>query len=170
MPDLRILQVASPYVAATQWARNPDGTFDERWALASAIDQALRIWRRADASDDLPNPQSRERNGWWGDTDAEEVWDGWPAGSRLWLMVRDKMTGPGARVGSVTTRAKHFIAEAIQPFVDHAIISSFSIDVRQETEKRLRLLLLVKRKGQPDVALEWQNVWAEMSPVQVAEV
>ena len=49
--------------------------------------------RLASRDDILPDPDSTDRAGWWGDMDAEELFNGWPIGTKLWLLKRAKIVG-----------------------------------------------------------------------------
>src|SRR5262245_56514416 len=75
----------------------PPGVLDEDQELATLVMVALGTDALAGADDALPGLDETDRRGWWGDTDAEEIWDGWPVGSKLWLLQRAKITGVGAR-------------------------------------------------------------------------
>ena len=90
MPDIRLIQDARnpplKYSVSVDWSLLADGTLDDDNALATAVIVALGTDRLADPDDILPDPDSTDRAGWWGDLDAEEIWDGWPIGSRLWLL------------------------------------------------------------------------------------
>src|ERR1700750_875151 len=102
MPDIRIVQnTALPkYSVTCDWSLLADGTLDDTQALATAIIVALGTDRLAETDDVLPDPDSTDRRGWWGDYQAQEIWDGWPIGSRLWLLQRAKIEGPGSRRGA----------------------------------------------------------------------
>ena len=77
-----------------------DGTLDDRDALASAVIVALGTDRLAEEGDLLPDPDSMDRRGWWGDYDADMVWDGWPIGCRLWLLQREQDRGAGLAIAA----------------------------------------------------------------------
>ena len=97
-----------------------DGTLDDTQALATAVIVALGTDRLAAPDDILPDPDCTDRAGWWGDMDAEELFNGWPIGTRLWLLKRAKIVGPEDPEGATVARVEQYISEAIQPFVDHA--------------------------------------------------
>src|SRR5262245_61583977 len=103
MTDIRLVQLADfPYrtEVSVDWKLLPDGTLDNVEDLCTAVIVALATNRLAENSDILPDPDSTDRCGWWGDMDAEIIWDGWPIGSRLWLLRRTKITPPGAQIGA----------------------------------------------------------------------
>src|SRR5262245_13278563 len=119
MADIRLVQqVDFPYrhEVAIDWQLLSDGTLDSTQDLCTAVIVALGTDRLALADDILPDPDSTDRHGWWGDLDAELIWGGWPIGTRLWLLRRAKITGPGYRQGATVARVEQYIREAIQPF------------------------------------------------------
>jgi phage gp46-like protein len=84
MPDVRLIQSpeAFPkYQIPIDWLLLDDGTLDDSQALATAIIVALGTDRLAAPGDILPDPDSTDRAGWWGDMDAEELFNGWPIGT-----------------------------------------------------------------------------------------
>src|SRR4051812_38311807 len=110
--DIRLVQntlFPGQGVVQIDWNLLGDGTLDSTQALATAIIVALGTDGLADTSDLLPDPDSTDRRGWWGDYQAQEIWDGWPIGSRLWLLQRDKIEGQGSRRGATTTRVVQYI-------------------------------------------------------------
>src|SRR5262252_8160155 len=98
MPDIRLVQNAifpnaPAYSVTMDWSLLGDGTLDETQALATAVIVALGTDGLAAISDVLPDPDSVDRAGWWANLDAEEIWDGWDIGCKLWLLKRDKIVG-----------------------------------------------------------------------------
>ena len=100
MTDIRLVQQGE-YPAQTEvsvdWSLLSNGTLDDSEALATAVIVALGTDRLATRDDILPDPDSTDRRGWWGDLDTELIWNGWPIGTRLWLLKRDKIIGAGAQ-------------------------------------------------------------------------
>ena len=109
-------------------------TLDDAQALATAVIVALGTDRLASADDILPDPDSTDRRGWWGDLDAQQIWDAWPIGCRLWLLKREKITGTDAQRGSTLVRIENYIREAIQPFIDARIASSMQVTITQRLD------------------------------------
>src|SRR5262245_32700220 len=121
MTDVRLVQQTDfPYrtEVSVDWQLLSDGTLDDTEALTTAVIVALGTARLAERTDILPDPDSTDRRGWWGDLDAEAIWNGWPIGCRLWLLKRDKIVGPGAQQGATVVRVEQYIREALQPFID----------------------------------------------------
>src|SRR4051812_1651501 len=87
-PDIRTVQNTEfpKYSVTIDWQLLDDGTLDDRQALATAVVVALGTNALADVDDRLPDPDSTDRQGWWGDMDAEAIWNAWPIGTKLWLL------------------------------------------------------------------------------------
>lgn len=165
VPDIRLVQNAEfpnePWYAVTiDWMLLGDGTLDDRDALASAVIVALGTDRLADESDLLPDPDSSDRRGWWGDFDADLVWNGWEIGCRLWTLQRDKIDGPGSRRGSTVVRVENYIREAIQPFVDRRMASSFSVKAHRVGKERIDALVQIFRGNKRPIDLRYQILWS----------
>lgn len=166
MPDIRLIQDARnpplKYSVSVDWSLLNDGTLDDDNALASAVIVALGTDALADTDDILPDPDSTDRAGWWGDLDAESIWDGWPIGSRLWLLKRDKIAPPGARQGATIGRVKQYIIEAIQPFVDRRIASRFDVQVDRVGRERIDALVTIYRGPSRPIDLRFQILWSDI--------
>ena len=168
MPDIRLREAtipqppfSPPFQVGVDWAFLAD-VVDESQALATAIIVALGTDRLAAVSDKLPDNLSNDRRGWWGDIDAQEAWNGWDIGTRLWTMQRDKITDAGYRFGATTAKAESFAKECIRPFVDGGIISNFTVKATKISVQRVDLLITLMRTLSPDVTLEFQSLWDEI--------
>jgi phage gp46-like protein len=164
MPDVRLVQNTffPQYDVALDWSLRDDGTLDDRQALATAVIVALGTDRLAEREDILPDPDSTDRRGWWGDLDAEEIWGGWPLGSRLWLLERDKIEGPGSQRGSTTTRVEYYIREAVQPFLDLRLASAMDIKATRVDRERIDAVVRLYRGPQLAIELRYQVLWQEL--------
>jgi phage gp46-like protein len=166
MPDIRLVQntlfPGQYYQVQIDWSLLNDGTLDDTQALATAIIVALGTDRLADPSDLLPDPDSSDRRGWWADYDADIVWDGWPIGSRLWLLQRDKIEGSGSRRGATTVRVEHYIREAIQPFLDRRIGSAMYVEATRVGKERIDALVRIYRGPITEIELRYQILWEGM--------
>jgi phage gp46-like protein len=165
MPDIRLVQ-RTDFPARTSvsvdWALLGDGTLDDTEALATAVIVALGTDRLASIDDELPDPDSTDRRGWWGDLDAAEIWGGWEIGSRLWLMQRAKITGSNAARGSTLVRVKHYIQEAIQPFLSLRIATVMDVQVEQVDTQRIDALVRLYRGPATAVELRYQILWQDI--------
>lgn len=169
MPDIRIVQVGLTETVTLDWLLTTNALLpsqnglDETQALVTAVIIAFCTDRLAETSDQLPIPGSTDRKGWWGDLDAEEIWNGWPVGSRFWEMVRDKITDSSYSGGSTIARATAFANECLQPFVDAKIISDFDVVVTQTGEQSVATTVTLYRGPLPDISLQFQSLWNELT-------
>jgi phage gp46-like protein len=162
MPDIRLVQrtdFPARTAVSVDWLLLNDGTLDETEALATAVIVALGTDRLADPEDELPDPDSTDRRGWWGDYQTQEIWGGWEIGCRLWLMQRAKITGAAALPGSTLVRIKHYIQEAIQPFLMLRIATSMDVEVVRTDTQRIDALVRLYRGPLTAVELRYQILW-----------
>ena len=150
------------YSIPIDWLLLSDGTLDDTQALATAVIVALGTDRLAEPEDILPDPDSTDRAGWWGDMDAAELFNGWPIGTRLWLLKRSSIVGPEAPEGSTLSRVEEYISEAIQPFMDLKIASSFDVQAVRAGVNRIDALVVIYRGPKSPVELRFQVLWDEI--------
>ena len=164
--DLRLVQNTffPAYSVSVDFAKLDDGSLDERQALATAVIIALGTDGLAERTDVLPDPDSTDRGGWWGDLDAELIWNGWPIGSKLWLLRRAKINSASARDGSTLMMVENYIRDAMQPFVDRKICTSFAVWTTRVDTQRIDALLRIYRGPLPPVELQYQVLWDNMGP------
>lgn len=166
MPDIRTVQAVTLKDVAFSWLVDPTAGIDETQALATAVMLALNTDRRALPDDVLPEltqpGEQPNRRGWWGDLDAQPIWNGWPIGCRLWIMRRDKITDTGAREGSSIERARRYIAEALDPFVSAKIASAYDVDLAQTGRDKITGTITIYRGPKDAIALEFADLWAEL--------
>ena len=165
MGDVRLVQQTNfPYrtEVSVDWLLLDDGTLDDSQALATAVIVALGTDRLADVNDILPDPDSTDRRGWWGDMEAQPIWDGWPIGCRLWLLKRAKITGAEAFEGSTLARVQQYIHEAIQPFIDRRVASAADITVTRLDTQRIDALIRLYRGPKVAVDLRYQILWNDI--------
>lgn len=165
MTDIRLHQIVEdlPTLAVTfDWLMTPLGALDTRDELATSVIVALGTDRLAEPEDELPGFGEADRRGWWGDTEAEVIWDGWRIGSRLWLMARHKITGPAARQGASTARAREYALEALQPFIDKGVASAVDVTAARVGLDRIDVETVLYRGPEPALALRWSSVWDEI--------
>lgn len=167
MPDVRIVQnTAFPkYSVTCDWNLLADGSLDETEALANAVIVALGTDSLADPSDILPDPDSTDRAGWWGNLDADEIWGGWDIGCLLWLLKRDKIVGPEALQGSTLTRVEYYIRAAIQPFMERKVGSWFDVWVERAGREQINALVRIYRGPVQEVDLRYQILWSDIERV-----
>jgi phage gp46-like protein len=169
MTDIRIVQVGLTEVVTLDLLLTTNALvpalngLDETQALVTAVIIAFCTDRLAETSDALPIPGSTDRKGWWGDDGAAEIWNGWPVGSRFWLMTRDKITDSNYRGGSTIARATAFANECLQPFVDAKIISNFAVTVEQISTDGTATSVTLYRGPLPAISLQFQQLWNELT-------
>jgi phage gp46-like protein len=166
MGDIRTVRTNNFPATAIEldWLLLSSGLLEDDYSLATAVTIALCTDRLANVSDVLPDPHSNDRRGWWGDTDAAEIWGGWPIGSRLWLLTRTKIQDSAARGGATVANVIVYLRECIAPFITAGIISDFTADAMRNPYDRNRIdaeVILIRQK-QPPVALNFQVLWTEM--------
>jgi phage gp46-like protein len=165
LPDIRLLQNTTfpkSTSVGIDWVLLPDGTLDDTQALATAVILALGTDALADPSDILPDPDSTDRRGWWGDLDAEELWDGWPIGCKLWLLRRDKIVDSTAQQGATVIRVENYITEAIQPFIDRRIGSTLRVKAARTGISTIEASVQIFRGPNLEIDLRYQVLWDEL--------
>jgi phage gp46-like protein len=160
MPDIRVIQTAGEFSVTLDWLLQPWG-LDQTQELTTAVIIALGTDSLAGASDRLPDPDSDDRRGWWGDIDADEIWDGWPLGCRLWLLWREKIVDANAQWGSTVARAQLYAYEAVQPFIDKRICSGIDIQAARTGIDRIDVAVTLFRGPLPAISLLFQGMWDE---------
>lgn len=167
MTDFRLSAINDDNITLDfDWVQLASGLIDETMELASAVLIALGTDAQADENDVLPDPRSTDRRGWWGDLNAKQIWNGWPIGSKLWLLARAKIVGVGAREGSTTNRVRTYISTCIQPFVDNGICSKFSIDsvTVDKSNKKISAQFTMYRGPKSAIKLTYQPIWDQIFP------
>src|SRR5258705_8466481 len=166
VPDIRLVQnnLFPKYSVTLDWQLLPNGTLDDSQALATGVCVALGTNALADQHDLLPDPDSSERCGWWGDLDAELIWNGWPIGSKLRLLRRSKITSASAQQGSTLVLVENYIRDSMQPFVDRKICTGFAVWATRVDPQRIDALLRVYRTPQPAIELRYEVLWDAMGP------
>jgi phage gp46-like protein len=166
-PDIRLVQNTyfPKYSVTMDWSVRGDGTLDDTQALATAIVVALGTNGLASTDDILPDPDSTDRQGWWGDMDADVIWDAWPIGSLLWLLRRAKITPADSYEGSTLGRVRNYIYAAIQPFVNEKVCSTYSVDVWRQDVQQIDALIRIYRGPLLAIELRYQLLWDELQAV-----
>ena len=163
MTDARLVQISDGEAVTLDLLLTPIGDLDTTQELATAVTIALGTDARAKPDDVLPNPNDDNRRGWWGDTEAKEIWDGWPIGCRLWLLSRAKITGAGAREGATKARVEQYIHEALQPFIDRKIATKKTVEVTRNGVGRFDAVVTLFRGPKPAIELRYSDLWNEIA-------
>jgi phage gp46-like protein len=159
MSDVRIINVTNLRGIWADWLLKPDNTLDESEELANIVKVALLTFGWADADDILPDPDSTDRCGWWGDLDAETIWDGWPIGAKIWLLSRAKITPAEAKEGATLTRAEQYCRIALQPMIDKQLCSHIDVVATRVSVERIDVAIQVYRGPTLQIDLRFQNLW-----------
>jgi phage gp46-like protein len=162
MTDIRLINVVSLEAMTMDWLLLPTGMLDETEELATAVRVALGTDSLADAEDILPDPDSVDRRGWWGDYQCVEIWSGWPIGCKNWLLTRAKITDAASLEGSAVQRAQVYTTQALQPFVDNKICSEITVTAWRAGLDRIYVKVIMYRGPKTDIALQFQYFWSEM--------
>jgi phage gp46-like protein len=166
MGDIRLVQQSVfPYQTevSADWMLLSDGTLDDTQALATAVIVALGTDHLADENDILPDPDSTDRKGWWGDLDADVIWGAWPIGCRLWLMRRSKIAPSESAEGSTLVRIKYYIQEALQPFIDLRIVSGMEVAVTRRDKQRIDAIIRLFRGPKIVIELQYEVLWDDQA-------
>lgn len=159
--DIRIINRTS---LAGIWADflYQNGRLDETEALLTAVKVALLTDRLADQSEILPDPDSSDRRGWWGDTDAETIWDGWQIGCKNWLLLRAKINDANSFEGATIVRAETYTRQALQPFIDKQLCSRIDVSAERIDKQRIDVTVVLYRGPLFEIELRFQDLWTEI--------
>jgi phage gp46-like protein len=165
MTDIRIVNVSNLEGTIADWFLQKDGTLDEREELANIVKVALMTDRLADATEILPDPDSIDRRGWWGDFEAEEIWDGWQIGTKNWLLTRAKISNEYAQEGSTVERARAYTLEAVQPMITRGYCTFIDVQAERVGIERIDVVVTLYRGPKPEIQLVFQGLWEETTGV-----
>jgi phage gp46-like protein len=160
--DIRLVPITSLDVITLDWLQTQSGLLDETNELITAVIVALCTDAQAAPTDVLPDPNSTDLRGWWGDYQADIIWGGWPIGSKLWLMTRSKIVDQNAREGATVARLQAYINQAMQPFVTAKLCSKFVTTVTQINAQRIDATVTIYRGPKTAIALQFQNIWQQL--------
>lgn len=161
MTNVRVKENLSLQAVTMDWALTDVGTLDEREELASAARVALGTDAMSDIGEVLPDPDSTDRRGWWGDFESEEIWGGWPVGCKNWLLTRAKITDTPSSEGSTLGRARNYTLAALQPFIDKRIASQLVVDAFRTERDRIDVSAQIYRGPNEEIDLRYQLMWQE---------
>jgi len=163
VPDVRLVQNTQwpKYSVTLDWKLLDNGMLDDTQALATAICVALGTDALADVTEPLPDPDSTDRAGWWGDYEADIIWNAWPIGCKLWLLRRSAIESIESRRGSTVARVLAYIQMAIQPFVDLKAASRFEASAERVDKQRIDSRIIIYRGPTPAIELLYSVLWDE---------
>lgn len=161
MVDIRIREGGNISEQIWDWFIRPDHLLDETEELATSVRVALGTDKMSDQDDILPDPDSTDRHGWWGDMDAQSIWDGWPIGTKNWLLTRSKITESPSEEGDTIERARQYTLEALQPFIDKGVASAVEVDAKRTELERIEVTATIYRGPLPEIDLRFALLWSE---------
>src|SRR5215472_8558396 len=145
MPDVRIVNITNLWGTTADWALTPVGLLDETQELANAVRVALMTDALASVDEVLPDLNSTDRHGWWGDFDAEVIWNGWPIGCKNWLLTRAKISDAGSGEGATLARAEDYTRQAMRPLLDKKLASLIQVQATRIGTERIQVLITIYR-------------------------
>jgi phage gp46-like protein len=143
------------------WVVSPEGLSEEE-ELATAVRVALGTDALASTTDILPDPDSTDRRGWWGDLDAEEIWNGWPIGCKNWLLLRAKITDANAAEGATVMRAEQYTRAALQPFITNRIASRVDVKAQRVGRQEIDVFVTMYRGPLTAIQLRFAYLWNQV--------
>lgn len=163
--DVRFLQQLDfpAYAVELDWLMNDKNLIVDGYDLQSAVIVALGTDMLAPVDEELPDPDAIDRRGWWGDMDADVIWNGWPVGCLLWLLQRQKITHVGAQQGSTMAKAEGWTRDAMRPFEQRRITSRIDVLADQTAIDRIDVAVVLYRGPEPIVELRYAELWEEMA-------
>jgi phage gp46-like protein len=171
MTDIRIVSSADLSGTYADWNfLLPPGVLDETEELANYARVALMTDATAAPTDILPDPDSDDRRGWWGDLDAAAIWpNAWPIGCKNWLLSRAKINDSPSFEGNTVVRAEDYTRSALNPLVTMGMASALDVlayrasDYDQSARfDQINVLARIYRGPLPEVALLFQDLWQDM--------
>lgn len=118
-------------------------------SLRRAVYNSLFSWARVSDSDELPGDS---RQGWWGDTYADEPGDQF--GSKLWLLARSKLTN------DVLLSAKEYAEQALSWMIDDGIAKSVSVTAERGGMDQLNLAVEIQKPASSELLnMRFQDIW-----------
>lgn len=163
MTDISLRDRVSLAGTLMDWLQNADGTLNEEQELATAVRVAIGTDALADLHEPLPDLDSEDRRGWWGDLEAEEIWGGWPIGSKNWLLMRAKISDELSWEGATVVRAKAYNRAALQPFIDRRICSAVEVDAWRSDRDTIEVHIVMFRGPRRLIELRYQYLWNEIT-------
>jgi phage gp46-like protein len=161
MSDLRIKEYRSLEGVTMDYLMLDSGILDEREELATAVRVALGTDALSGEEEILPDPDSTDRKGWWGDLDADIIWGGWPIGCKNWLLTRAKITDTPSVEGSTIERARRYTRDALQPFIDKKVCTRIDVNAVKTELQRIEVNATIYRGPFFEVDLRYQLLWQE---------
>jgi phage gp46-like protein len=111
--------------------------------------------QRADVDDPLPDPNSEDRRGWWGDQISDFEDD--KIGSKLWLLERSSTKE------TVLTDVKFYIEQALQWMIDDGVAQEIDVTTerwnRKDGSATLAVQIEIKQSSGGVTAIKFDDLW-----------
>lgn len=135
-----------------------NGDLTRELGLETAVLMSLFTDRRASVDDELPDSNSDDRKGWWGDQVVVEEGD--QIGSKLWLLSRGKTDQ------DTMIKAEGYAKEALQWLLDDEVSAKNEVTVerlnRPDGSATLALGVEIYQKDGNVIAMKFDDLWAYM--------
>lgn len=163
MTDVMIKGTVSLRGTVMDWLVTPEGLSEEE-ELATIVRLALGTDALADEVEalNLPNLDSTDRKGWWGDMDAQLIWDGWPIGCKNWLLLRDKIADYNAVEGATVLRAERYTYEALVPLINKRVASAVKVRANRVGKQQIDVHVTIYRGPLRAVELRFAYLWGQV--------
>lgn len=116
--------------------------------LVRALIISLFSWRRANPDDDVDDVM-----GWWADTYNQ---DGDLTGSRLWELLRQKITQ------TTLAAAEEYCREALEWLVTDGVASEVTAAAERSGFDQVDIVVTVQQPGRDQTSVRFQNVWRKI--------
>ena len=124
--------------------------------LETAVLISLFTDQRANNDDELPDLNSDDRRGWWGDLISPDVEDD-KIGSRLWLHIERAKT-----TENLLPTIKQDINDALQWMIDDKIAQKINVNLERQgipgNDRLAFVVEILKRDGNKEV-FDFNNLW-----------
>ena len=131
------------------------GDLRQEIGLTTAVYMSLFTDRRASSDETLPDPNSKDRKGWWGDALSEYNNDN--IGSLLWLLSRAKT------INDVLVKAKAYTSDALAWMVIDGIASKVAVEVlrkdRKDKSSILSIAIAIHKADGTKEAISFDLLW-----------
>jgi phage gp46-like protein len=167
MTDVRIVSHATLRETVADWLLRKNGLLDEREELANYVKVALMTDRLSDPIEIRPDPDSDDCRGWWGDMEAQQIWRGWPIGTKNWLLTRAKISDPFSFEGDTVFRAENYTREAIQPLVEMRMATAIDVKAVRVGIERIDVSVIIYRGPEGEIELTFQDLWNTLRDIEI---
>lgn len=127
---------------------NGDLVIDD--GLETAVLMSLFTDRRAEDDDELPDPNSTDKRGWWGDLVSDI--DNDKIGSRQWLLERSKT------IDEVLENTKLYAEEALQWMKDDDVVADIEVESERNDDKLYYKVIIYKSDGEI-IKMKYDTLW-----------